>query len=80
MLAVEILSPPSRRADLVSKPEVLARFGVEHYWVVDPLSPAIRASRLRDGALVTDQVVTGEDVFETEDPFPVRFRPVDLVR
>lgn len=80
VLAVEILSPSSRRIDLVRKPEVLARFGIEHYWVVDPLNPAIRAFRLRDGALVTDQVVTGDDVFETETPFPVRFGPADLVR
>ena len=76
---IEILSPSSRRIDLVRKPEVLAKFGIKHYWVVDPLNPAIRSFRLRDGVLVTDQVATGEDLFETQVPFPVRFRPADLM-
>ena len=80
LLAVEILSPSSRRTDLVRKPEVLARFGVEHYWVVDPLLHAIRAFRLVDGTYEAGQIVAGEDLFETEEPFPVSLRPADLSR
>lgn len=80
VLAVEILSPSSRRTDLVRKPEVLARFGVEHYWVVDPVNPAVRIFRLADGTYESTLVVSGEDLFETEVPFPVSFRPADLTR
>ena len=79
-LVVEILSPSSRRTDLVRKPEALARFGVEHYWVIDPEHPAIREFRLVDGRYVTAQIVEGEDLFSTDAPFPVSFRPLDLTR
>lgn len=79
-LVVEILSPSSRLTDLVRKPKVLARFGVEHYWVIDPEHPAIRVFRLTGGAYVSDEIVEGEERFETTEPFPVGFRPVDLTR
>ncbi|USQ79861.1 Uma2 family endonuclease [Ornithinimicrobium faecis] len=80
VLAVEILSPSSRRTDLVRKPEVLGRFGVEHYWVVDPLHPAIRVFRLVGETYHSGQIVGGDDLFETDVPFQVRFRPADLAR
>lgn len=80
VLAVEILSPSSRGTDLVRKPEVLSRFGVEHYWVVDPLVPAIRTFRLVGEAYQSEQIVGGDDLFETDVPFPVSFRPADLAR
>lgn len=80
VLAVEILSPSSRGTDLVRKPEVMARFGVRHYWVLDPLNPAIRAFRLLEGTYESGLVVPGEELFETEVPFPVSFRPSDLTR
>jgi Uma2 family endonuclease len=35
-LAVEILSPSRRGADLEIKRKIYARFGVQEYWVVDP--------------------------------------------
>lgn len=79
VLAVEILSPSSRRTDLVLKPEALARSGCQHYWVVDPRLPAIRVFRLVDGVLVTDQVVEGEALLSTAVPFAVDLRPADLV-
>lgn len=37
-LAVEILSPSSRRYDLVEKRINYARFGVREYWVIDPIN------------------------------------------
>lgn len=80
ILAVEILSPSSRRTDLVRKPEVLSRFGVEHYWVVDPLHPALRVFTLTGGSYEAGLIVTGNDLFETAVPFPVSFRPADLTR
>ena len=35
-LAVEILSPWSDQRDRVAKAELYARYGVRHYWIVDP--------------------------------------------
>ena len=35
-LAVEVLSPSSERCDRGRKMELLARFGVAEYWIVDP--------------------------------------------
>lgn len=80
VLAVEILSPSSRGTDLVRKPEALGRFGVEHYWVVDPIHPAIRIFQLVGETYESSQIVGGDDLFETDLPFPVRFRPADLAR
>lgn len=80
VLAVEILSPSSRRTDLVRKPEALAQFGVPHYWVIDPLHPWLRVFRLEGGTYASDLVVEGDELFETSEPFPLAFRPVDLTR
>lgn len=80
LLAVEILSPSSRRTDLVAKPQVMARFGCPHYWVVDPEAPAVRALRLVDGGYVPAGVAEGDDELVVTEPFAVRFRPVDLTR
>ncbi len=35
-LLIEILSPTTARRDRGSKAKLYARFGVEHYWIVDP--------------------------------------------
>ena len=80
ILAVEILSPSTRRIDLVRKPEILARFGAPHYWVIDPIHPAIRVFRLAGETYSSDEILSGEETFRTQDPFPVSFRPVDLTR
>ena len=37
-LAVEILSPWSDRRDRVAKAEPYARYGIRHYWIVDPVA------------------------------------------
>ena len=80
LLAIEILSPHSQRTDLVRKPEVLAKFGCAHYWVVDPLRPAVREFHLVSDLYVTRDDVEGDDEFSTDAPFPVSFRPNDLTR
>lgn len=37
-LAVEILSPGSDRRDRVAKAGLYARYGIPHYWIVDPVA------------------------------------------
>ncbi len=70
LLVVEILSPGTRRQDLVTKRSEYADAGIPHYWIVDLDSgPSVEALRLEDGAYVGD-VVTG--VLETTVPFDLR--------
>jgi len=46
-LAVEVLSPGSGRIDRVDKFEAYRAFGVQHYWIVDPIGRTIKAFKLR---------------------------------
>ncbi len=36
-LAIEIISPSSDRLDRIRKSSLYARFGIAHYWIVDPI-------------------------------------------
>jgi Uma2 family endonuclease len=38
-LVVEILSPKTRRLDLVNKKQEYARAGVKELWIIDPETP-----------------------------------------
>jgi Uma2 family endonuclease len=49
-LVVEILSPSTRRTDVLTKGGVYARFGVPFYWIVDPDLDRIEFFRLEDRA------------------------------
>lgn len=69
LLVVEVLSPATRTRDMTVKREVYARFGIPHYWVVDPAVQAIAAWRLVDGAW--DQgVQAGPGEVLSPDGFP----------
>jgi Uma2 family endonuclease len=50
-LAVEILSPSTRRRDLGKKREIYERFGVLAYWIVDPEDDSVRVMLQHEGAL-----------------------------
>jgi Uma2 family endonuclease len=71
MLAVEVLSPSTRRIDLTLKLSRLEAAGCPHYWVVDPITPALTAWRLRAGAYVKVGHVTGDQALTVDEPFPV---------
>ena len=47
--ACEVLSPATRRLDLVDKRPVYAREGVPHLWLVDPADRTLEAFELHDG-------------------------------
>lgn len=63
-LAVEILSPSTRRRDVLIKSPLYARFGVAEYWLVDPAIDRFECRRLVDGAYITDAVFDSPDVLE----------------
>lgn len=79
LLAVEVLSPSTRGADLLLKKDRLERAGCPHYWVVDPDAPAVVAWELTDGAYRELARVSGEDRFDALLPFPVAFAPASLL-
>lgn len=49
-LIVEILSPSTARRDRVAKAALYARFGVSHYWLVDPDARTVEIHALAAGS------------------------------
>lgn len=80
VLAVEILSPSTRRVDLLLKRSRLEEAGCACYWVVDPDVPSIIAWHLVDGRYAEAGRAEGTDVLVLDVPYPVTICPADLVR
>lgn len=78
-LAVEVLSPSTRRKDMVLKRSKYEDVGVPAYWVVDPDAPSIVAYELVDGRYVEAARAGGDETAEPQTPFPVRVVPSELV-
>ena len=80
VLAVEVLSPSTRRKDRVLKRSKYEECGVDSYWIVDPVEPAVLALELVDGRYTTAAEATGDGVARIERPFAVEVCPQELVR
>jgi Uma2 family endonuclease len=80
LLAVEILSPSTRRFDLMLKRSRFEAAGCASYWVVDPDRPSLVAWELHDGVYVEVANVSADEVFRATRPYDVSVRPADLVR
>lgn len=71
-VAIEVVSPGSRRTDTVTKRAEYAEAGIEHYWIVD-LGPPVTLTALRlagPSGYRESSAVTG--TFTTNAPFPLR--------
>ncbi len=79
LLAVEVLSPSTRRIDLVLKRDAYASAGVPSYWIVDPDVPSVTALRLEGGAYVEEASVSGDEPFGASSPFSVTLVPARLL-
>ncbi|MGH3849004.1 MAG: Uma2 family endonuclease [Pseudonocardiaceae bacterium] len=81
VLAVEVLSPSTRRIDRLSKRSAYEDAGVASYWLVDPdqQTPSLRALDLVDGRYVEAGCPSGEQAWHAQRPFPVTVAPADLV-
>ncbi|MEE2047919.1 Uma2 family endonuclease [Nocardiopsis tropica] len=77
LLAVEIVSPESVLRDNHTNRHEYAAFGIRSYWIVNALADKVGLVELRleDGVYQEAAQVHGEDVFETDLPFPVRLVP-----
>lgn len=51
-LVCEILSPSSRRSDVLTKRSLYARIGVREYWIVDPDAQSVTVLALESGSYV----------------------------
>ena len=78
LLAVEVLSPSTRRVDLTLKRARFEAAGCTSFWAVDPDEPALTVWELQDGRYV--EVAHAEDGGQVAltVPFPVTLRPTDL--
>ena len=74
LLVVEVLSPSTRRRDLLGKRSIYAQAGVPSYWLVDPEEPALTVLTLEDGSYVETAAVRGGDELVVQVPFPVTVR------
>lgn len=81
VLAVEVLSPSTRRIDRLSKLSAYEEAGVTSYWLVDPdpETPSLQALDLVEGRYVEVGCVCGERPWQAKQPFPVTVVPADLV-
>jgi Uma2 family endonuclease len=79
LLAVEILSPSTRRIDLMLKFSRYEAAGCQAYWVVDPDTPSLIAWELRDGAYVQVAKATGGEAAHLTSPYDVTVVPADLI-
>jgi Uma2 family endonuclease len=81
-LAVEVVSPSSRRMDRLVKPSVLAEAGVPAYWRVEldgPGSPLVVVHELAGGGFREVATVGAGETVTVTMPFPVVVRPAELV-
>jgi Uma2 family endonuclease len=53
-VAVEVLSPSTRRRDEITKRRLYERTGVREYWVVDPELETVKLYRAAEGRLVKE--------------------------
>lgn len=79
VLAVEVLSPSTRRVDLGLKRSRYEAAGCPSYWVVDPDDPSLTAWGLVDGAYVEVAHVGAAESWTVSCPFSVVVQPNALV-
>jgi Uma2 family endonuclease len=79
LLAVEVLSPSTRRIDLGTKRLAYEAAGVPAYWLVDPDVPSLTVLELDAGRYVERATVTGDEAFHATVPFAVTVVPTRLL-
>ena len=80
VLAVEVASPSTRLVDRTLKRARLEAAGCPHFWIVDPLFPAVTAWRLVDGAYEEVLDAGGDERVTLDAPYPLDFTPESLAR
>ena len=78
-LVIEVISPSSRRIDRTLKLSRYAEGGIPHYWVVDPMAPAIDIYELHQGGYRLSASANGDESVAVAAPFPMWVTPNNLV-
>ena len=78
-LAIEILSPSTASNDRGRKMPLLARHGVQEYWLVDPDAVRIEVYRLSGDQFLMACTATGTEVVHSPLLSALKLRPVDVV-
>jgi len=78
LLAVEVLSPSTRRIDLLLKRDRLQSAGVPSYWLVDPDGLSVTVLELRDGTYEQVGRATGAERLRVTAPYAVELVPAAL--
>ena len=73
LLAVEIVSPGSRRTDYVAKRYDYEQAGIPFYWIIDPDERRVRCLELVDRAYREIDVPEDGDGVTLPRPVPIRF-------
>lgn len=79
LLAVEVLSPSTRRVDLLLKRDRLQSAGVPSYWLVDPEGPSVTVLELSGGLYREVATISGDEECLVQLPFPVRLVAQELL-
>ena len=79
LLAVEVLSPSTRRVDLLLKRDRYEAAGLPSYWLVDPDLPSLTVLELEDGRYVERARAAGDEVATLRLPYPLEVVPSRLL-
>lgn len=64
-LVVEILSPSTSRKDRTTKAGLYARFGIDHYWILDPNERTVELYELEGGSYRHMATESGEAIVKS---------------
>lgn len=79
LLAVEVLSPSTRRIDVLLKRDRLQEAGCPSYWLVDPETPSVTVLELQDGIYVEVARSVGDLPVTVSAPYPMTIVAQDLI-
>lgn len=79
LLAVEVLSPSTRRVDLLLKRDRYQAAGIPSYWLVDPGGPSLTVLELDAGDYVERGQMSGDGSLTVQQPFPLEIVLARLV-
>lgn len=79
LMIVEIVSPSTKQIDRLLKPGLAAQARIQYYVLVEPDGPTVTMYELDSGSYREVATATGDKRLTVTDPFPLDFRPAELL-